>query len=387
MTASIVVAGGGPIGLAFALASATLPRVTVTVVEREQARTHALAEDFDHRVLALSPATQAFLAALGVWQRLPPERLAPIRAMHVFGDDGGEMDMSQGAPLAFVVEHATLMNALKSAVDAATDRIQWCEGSITRLVEHGSAVTGVRLQDGRTLASQLLVGADGSRSQVRQAAGIDIDSQWYDSEGVVANFRVERPHGDVARQWFSPEGVLAYLPLPDRRISIVWSVSVAKAAELAALSPDALCRAVEAAGHHALGGLQLASPVARFPLQRTSARQWTREGLALIGDAAHAIHPLAGQGANLGFGDAEALTDCLRGRSPLSRLGDKAVLRRYERARREPAAAMAAATDRLRALFLAPSTAAQWARNRGLSAVDRLPLAKRLFMDYATRRA
>jgi 2-octaprenyl-6-methoxyphenol hydroxylase len=150
-----------------------------------------------------------------------------------------------------------------------------------------------------------------------------------------------------------------------------------------ALEPGAFCEAVTAAGHGELGKLTLTSPVARFPLQRVLARHWVQPGLALIGDAAHAIHPLAGQGVNLGFADAQCLADRLARRGSLSAIGDLAVLRSYERRRRENVLAMAELTDKLRSLYLTAAPAVKWARNRGMSTVNRLPLLKAALMAHA----
>ena len=166
---------------------------------------------------------------------------------------------------------------------------------------------------------------------------------------------------------------------------MVWSMTSAAAAQTVALDPDQFCAAVAAAGHHQLGSLALVSPIERFPLKRTTAQNWVQPGLALIGDAAHAVHPLAGQGMNLGFADAGKLVEVLAARSKFSRAGDLAVLRQYERARREAALAVGQVTDRLRALYLSQWSMARWLRNDGVQIVNRLPLAKSVLVDYATR--
>ncbi|MEQ1519544.1 MAG: FAD-dependent monooxygenase, partial [Usitatibacteraceae bacterium] len=220
-------------------------------------------------------------------------------------------------------------------------------------------------------------------SQVREWAGISAVTKDYESDGVVANFHAELAHGDVARQWFAHDSVLAYLPLPQQQISIVWSVSKSKSRELSALSDDALCEAVTNAGRGALGKLTLASPIARFPLARITATEIFRPALALIGDAAHAVHPLAGQGVNLGFADARTLCALLRERSKFSGVGDELVLRKYARARREATLAVGEVTDKLRALYMSDAKAAEWVRNEGLALLNRLPHAKAALIDYA----
>ena len=177
--------------------------------------------------------------------------------------------------------------------------------------------------------------------------------------------------------------MLAYLPLPQKQISIVWSVAKAKSAALQALSDEQFCESVAVAGRNALGKLTLASPIARFPLARVIARNWCEAGLALMGDAAHAVHPLAGQGVNLGFADARTLFEILRKRSKFSAIGDPMVLRKYARARREASLALSELTDKLRALYLSDAKAAGWIRNEGLLLLNRLPYAKAALVDYA----
>ncbi len=384
MSSRIVVVGGGPVGLSFAIAAAELPGVSVSVIERAAGGQRSLPSPFDHRVYALSPASMQFLADLGAAP--DPARAAPVRSMQVCGDAAGsQLDFTDGRPLATIVEHASLMRALESR-QAQIEQIVLRRGVAAQSLdstEHGER--RLTLADGSALTADLLVGADGSRSQIRQLAAIAVDTRDYDSDGVVANFRCERAHGDIARQWFGNDSVLAYLPLPDKHISMVWSMSSATAARTAALDQDQFCAAVAAAGHHQLGSLALVSPIERFPLTRTTAQNWVQPGLALIGDAAHAVHPLAGQGVNLGFADARKLVEVLAARSKFSRVGDLSVLRQYERARREAALAVGQVTDRLRSLYLSEWSLARWLRNDGVRMVNRLPMAKSVLVDYATR--
>lgn len=384
MNCRIVVVGGGPVGLSFALSAASLPGASVTVVERAATGQQSLPSPFDHRVYALSPASMQFLADLGV---VPdPERAAPVRSMQVWGDEPGSLlEFAEGQPLATIVEHASLMRALESRL-AQVERIVLRRGVVAQAL--GITEQGGRrlvLTDGSELPADLLVAADGSRSQIRQLAGVAVDMRNYHSDGVVANFRCERAHGDIARQWFGSDSVLAYLPLPGQYFSIVWSMASATAAHTAALDKDQFCAAVAEAGHRQLGSLTLVSPIERFPLIRTTAQNWVQPGLALIGDAAHSVHPLAGQGVNLGFADARKLHEVLRSRSKFSRAGDLALLRQYERSRREAALAVGQVTDRLRSLYLSEMSVARWLRNDGVRMVNRLPFAKSMLVNYATR--
>ena len=384
MNANLVVVGGGPVGLAFACAAARLANVDVTVVERSATLAAAPASTtlFDHRVFALSPASIAFLDEL---QASPqPARISKVRAMQVWGDDAdsqSHLDLSQGQPIATIVEHAALMFALEQAV--ARNGINMLRGAVPKAMHANGNWRELELADGSMLKADLLIGADGSRSQIREWAGIPAETRDYDSDGVVANFHTEFAHGDIARQWFTNDSVLAYLPLPQKQISIVWSVAKAKSAALQALSDEQFCESVAVAGRNALGKLTLASPIARFPLARVIARDWCEAGLALMGDAAHAVHPLAGQGVNLGFADARTLFEILRKRSKFSAIGDPMVLRKYARARREASLALSELTDKLRALYLSDAKAAGWIRNEGLLLLNRLPYAKAALVDYA----
>ena len=385
MNASLVIVGGGPVGLAFALAASRLVNVDVTVVERSAALATAPESPttFDHRVYALSPTSLEFLGGIGVF----PEsaRTSKVRAMQVWGDDANKdshLDLAQGQPIATIVEHAALMFALEQAV-SRNEAIRVLRGSVPMAMRANGNQRELDMADQSTLRADLIIGADGSRSQIREWAGIEAVTKDYESDGIVANFQCEFAHGDIARQWFTNESVLAYLPLPQGQISIVWSVTKANSAALKALSDDQFCGAVETAGHHAIGKLTLASPIARFPLARVIAYHWCAPGLALMGDAAHAIHPLAGQGVNLGFADARSLFDMLNRRSRFSAMGDMLVLRKYERARRESTLALSEVTDKLRALYMNDAKAAAWLRNDGFTLLNRLPQAKAALIQYA----
>ena len=385
MNASVVIVGGGPVGLAFACAASRLGGVDVTVVERSAAAIITPKASFDHRVYALSPASLDFLAGIGA---LPdPVRASRVRAMQVWGDDASSnshLDLAQGQPIATIVEHAALMCALEGAV-SRNDSIRVLRGAAPKAMRADGNHRALELADGSTLRADLLIGADGSRSQIREWAGIAVETKDYESDGIVANFQVESAHGDVARQWFARDSVLAYLPLPQQQISIVWSVTKKKSAALKAFTDEQFCAAVAEAGHHALGKLTLASPIARFPLARVIAHHCCELGLALMGDAAHAIHPLAGQGVNLGFADARTLVEILGKRSKFSAPGDALVLRKYERTRREATLALGEVTDRLRSLYMSDAKLAAWVRNDGLALLNRLPHAKALLIDYAVR--
>lgn len=398
-----MVVGAGPVGIAFALGAANLRNAEITLVERQtlalarrfEDNCLAKAAEYDARVYALSPGSKTFLTRLGVWQRLPAARVTDVDAMQVWGDDvegGNHVRFEEGQPVAHIVEHAALMTALIESLDTR-ENIQVMAGtSITSVdtVSNSTARRKITLSDQSDIAADLVIGADGARSLVRELAGIPAKKFDYESDGVVANFQTEKPHASVARQWFLDDSVggksvLAYLPLPNQQISIVWSMSKRHADTLLSLDIEAFAATVAAAANHALGKLTPASEVARIGLQKLTANNWVQPGLALIGDAAHAIHPMAGQGANLGFADARELLAALENRSPLSALGDLRVLRTYERARREDAASMGVVTHGLRALYLSDAAIAKRVRNQGLNVLNRMPVVKALFMNHAMK--
>jgi 2-polyprenylphenol 6-hydroxylase len=378
----IVVAGGGPVGLAFACAC----RAEVIRVIDPAPAAVATAEGYDVRVFALSSGTRSFLRDVAAWERLDAARIAPVRRMEIFGDGNGRLSFSgrAGAPLAWIVEGNRLAAALEEQA-ATLPYVQVQRGSRVTACAARADGASVELGDGQKLDCDLLVGADGPDSAVRNLLGLEAQQVPYEETAVVANFATESGHGEAARQWFREDGVLAWLPLPGQRISIVWSARTAVAEELAALEPRDFERRVRDAGRSVLGDLELISGVARFPLRAIRVERAVAPGAALIGDAAHAVHPLAGQGVNLGFQDARVLADELNLRSAVERPGDLRVLRRYARQRREDVTAMQFVTDRLDRLFGSSKPGLFTLRNLGLDLVDGQPLIKSTLAGRAMR--
>ncbi len=382
----VLVVGAGLVGLALAPALARAG-LDVALVDRAPLAGDATpdAASFDARVYAISPGSAAFLAGLGAW---PPVRLEAVEAMRIEGDAGGALafsayDLRQRA-LAWIVEERALRSALLPLLAAAGVRIL-APAAIGTLA-FAPDVARATLDDGRVVAARLVVGADGLRSRVREAAGLRAVPRPYGQTAVVANFACERPHRGIARQWFlGADGVLAWLPLPGAHVSIVWSAPEALAGDLLALPAADLAERVAAAGGRALGALDLLAPPSAFPLAFLRLPAMVAHRLALVGDAAHGVHPLAGQGVNLGFGDAEALSSILAQRGPLADPGAPLLLERYARRRAEPVLAMQTVTDALARLFGAPPRWLGWLRNAGLSAVDRLPPVKRALAQPALR--
>jgi 2-octaprenyl-6-methoxyphenol hydroxylase len=342
-------------------------------------------EGYDSRIFALSAGTRSMLRDAGAWERMDPARLTPVRRMEVFGDAGARLSFSArpGTALAWIAEAGRLAHALEEQASSLGAII--ARGAPVESFQASEEGAHVVLADGSVIEGALLVGADGPDSRIRAALGTPVEQTPYGETAVVANFEVERDHGHVARQWFRVDGVLAWLPLPGRRISIVWSAPVAAARELLASEAPKLEARVRDAGAGALGDLRLASAPARFPLRMIRVERTVAPGVALVGDAAHGVHPLAGQGVNLGFQDVRALAEVLATRTPLERPGDLRVLRRYARARREDVTAMQFVTDGLDRLFSSNAPGASWLRNAGLGIVERQSWIKGALAERAVR--
>ncbi len=371
-------------GEANAPSPATRTRSTSASFQGQQARGAGLAHPgWDPRVYALSPGSRAFLAELGAWSALDLARVARVERMEVYGDDGRSRIVFSayelGRPaLAYIVEHGALQAALGSTLAGQPD-LAWRRIPPPAALAWGAREITLCLEGGETLSARLVVGADGVGSWVRRQAGIEATEKPYGQQAVVAHFQCERPHHNTAFQWFREDGVLALLPLPGDYVSMVWSTWDAQAAALLAMEAGGLARRVEEASRGAVGALTLVSPPAAFPLRLVKVARIVAPRVALVGDAAHAIHPLAGQGVNLGFQDARGLAGVLRNRGPVTDCGDYFLLRRYERARREDVALMQFATDGLQRLFSARLWGVGWLRNTGLRLVDVLtPVKARL---------
>ena len=365
MPADVAVVGRGAVGLAAALALSRAGLRATLIGAPPVAGAGGEIDPWDLRVLALSPATRALLESIGVWHALDAARVAPVYDMRVFpafGTDRHPLRLSayeaRVEALAWIVEQRNLLRALEQAVRFAGLTVvdERFDGFEPDAAPPASALQ-LRLEGGRALRARLVVGADGAASQVRDAAGLAWSLSDYPQRALVAHFDTAQPHRDIAWQWFGRDGVLALLPLPADagaaagRVSMVWSAPLELADTLQAMTPDALAARVQLAAGSALGALTPISRVDAFPLRLGRAGSMIAPRVALVGDAAHLIHPLAGQGMNLGFGDVAALSQVLREREPGRDPGERLVLRRYERARAEPVAAMRGATDGLQRLF------------------------------------
>lgn len=370
----IVIAGAGVVGLTLAarLASgAARDNLRVTLLDGDAAPVFSLDDDVALRVSAVSTGSMNLFAELGVRDAMLAARACPYRAMRVWDaagvPDGPETLDFDAAELAlpqlgYIVENALLTHCLAERLTELDVTLRFATGIAA--IEPAGHGFEVALDGGDALTADLLVGADGANSLVRASAGIDVAIWRYPQRALVTHVAPERSHRNTAWQRFLPDGPLALLPLADGRASIVWSTSPARVDAALAASDEELGRELGAAGDYVLGKLRVAGPRASFPLAAQHARSYTAPGVVLVGDAAHAVHPLAGQGANLGIADAAALARVVEaavadGEFP----ADRPVLRRYERARKGANQTMLYFIDGLHRLF--SSDAAAVARLRG----------------------
>jgi len=386
MDFDVVVLGSGLVGASFALALETAG-LNLALIEAQPPQPGAGAAGWDSRMYAISPGSAAFLEHYGVWQELDMTRVSRVEAMRVFGDDArSELDFSAYdaglRELAFIVENRELQRVLWGALKRA-QHVAVMAPATCKALTFAAQAAQLELGDGRVLCPRLMVGADGADSWVRAQTAIAIETRPYHQTAVVANFAISRPHRGTAYQWFRHDGVLALLPLPGERVSMVWSTRDEDAARLLELASEELVAQVAAASHGAVGDLRLITPPAVFPLRLQRVRQLVLPRLALIGDAAHNVHPLAGQGVNLGFRDARELAQVLRERGSQTDCGDYRLLRRYERARREDIVAMQFATDSLQRLFNNEIAWLASLRNCGLRLMNRQAQLKNLLVQHA----
>ena len=395
----LIIVGSGLTGSSLAVALADTNLRIALVDARAPSRPQGWPAHWDNRVYAISPGSADFLRQIGCWAHLPADRLQRVERMCVYGDAGGEIEFSAfdiGAEeLAWIVESAEMACDLWTSLSRQRNVTCFCpaEPQALRVTDDAAELTMGVDGVGQTLRAKLVVGADGRESWVRQQMGLSSQHDPYGELGIVANFRSELPHFGTAYQWFRGDGVLAYLPLAGgegnahgRMMSMVWSAPEDLAKELLALSPEDLAFRVAAAGHNKLGELTLLAPAAGFPLKLVRVPQVVAPRVALIGDAAHGIHPLTGHGVNLGFQDARVLAQLIRDARPVDDIGDLRLLSRYQRTRKEEVVMLQTATDLMRKLFAANVPGLSPLRNLGLSLTNKLPLLKSLLIRYALER-
>lgn len=381
----VVIQGGGMVGLTAATALSERG-LSVMVLDQQpppvwQGGTYRL------QVASLNRASESTLAALGAWERLRDWRATPVRRIEATDRHDGPcvaFDAAEvGEPhLAHIVESEMIVAGLAEAAERSG--VRWRQpATVTDWSDHGDGLE-LALDDGSRVMTRLLVGADGASSPVRGLAGLPTETGDYAQAGLVAVVQGRRSHDGVARQRFLPGGPLAFLPLGDDRASIVWSRPEAEAQRLLGLDDTAFCEALAGAAGDWLGGIAAVGERTSFPLRWLRAQRYVGRRVALLGDAAHVIHPLAGQGANLGIADAAALARAVgdavsHGRDP----GDWLALRRYERARREANDSMQRLMDAFHWGFDGDQPLLRGLRRAGFAVTSRAAPLRRLFMLHA----
>lgn len=382
MKFDVLVVGAGLAGAAFA-AALRGSSLKIGIVET---RPPYRPTGWDPRIYAISPSNADFLTAIGIWPHLDIRRIAPVYDMEIYGDAGGQLELSAYdcglRELAWIVESSLMQQELWETVKRQHNVTLLCPAEPSALAMNDDAGR-LTLADGRRLEARLIVAADGRDSWVRQTAAIGARNTPYGEKGVVANFHCEKPHRNTAFQWFRKDGILAYLPLPEQQMSMVWSAPDALADELVALPPSELCARVAEAGEYRLGALELTTPAAAFALRLMRVETVVQPRLALIGDAAHAIHPLSGHGINLGYQDARVLAEQLATLPAWRDPGELSILRAYARARAEETALLQYTTHGLNRLFKPADPLLSGLRNFGLNLTNRLPVVRNALMRYA----
>ena len=385
----VVVVGAGVAGMAAALGLAQSGLQVTLAGPAPHLFARSATAPFDERIYALAPSSIALFGRLRVWPHVDAARMQAVTRMRVFGDAGDELDFdAYGAAverLATIGEEVELLRVLTAACGFAAGLEREVAPFVSMRLD-GDHLR-VDLAGGRVIRARLVVAADGAGSAVRAAAGISADEHAYGQTAVVANFRAQRAHDATAFQWFSAEGVVALLPLPDREgepaVSLVWSAPEELATSLLALDGADLARRVTARTAGMLGDLAPLGRARGFPLRQLKVAHLVGPRVALVGDAAHVVHPLAGQGLNLGLADVSELLAVTAGREAFRDTGDAVILRRYARRRAEPIGLMRLTTDGLARLFGADDPVARRLRNGGLALVNQIGPLKRALIRHA----
>lgn len=387
MDFDILIVGGGMVGATLACTLGDTP-LRIGVIESAEAPMDWPEEEFDIRVSAITRATEKVFVGIGAWEGMVKRRVAAYGHMHVWDATGsGSIDFESadiGEPnLGHIIENRVILAALLERMAEFGNVELLCPEQVATLERHpGNAV--LTLQDGRRLEARLVVGADGANSWVREQAGITTTGWPYQQTAVVATIKTSRHHRDTCWQRFMPSGPLAFLPLPQGLSSIVWSTTPERAAELVAMPESQFLDELQQAFGDSLGRMESTGPRGAFPLLLRHANSYTAERLVLVGNAAHAIHPLAGQGLNLGVSDVAVLAEVLlEAHAKKQDIGDLAVLRRYERWRKADNVAVMAAMDGFKRLFSNASTPLSLMRNFGLSLADHAGPLKNLMIRRA----
>jgi len=383
----IIINGGGMVGLLLANALAE-HGLSIAIIESAQQTPTWNHQQFDMRVSAITRASQQILTTLDIWQDIEAMRASPFREMHVWDSTGDgfihfdSADIGQ-AYLGHIIENSVIQTALYKHLNSY-DNIHWFQPAVPAELNITQDNVALLLDDKTLINARLIVGADGGRSWVREQAGISIHSTDYKQTAVVATVKTQHFHQETAWQRFLPTGPLAFLPLSDGYSSIVWSTTPDHAESLLAMDDDSFKQTLAEGFGNKLGEILETSQRAKFPLRSQHAKQYVKDRLVLIGDAAHTIHPLAGQGVNLGFADAASLAEVIIDTHKAEKdIGSYKSLRRYERWRKGDNLAMLSAMTGFKTLFSNNNVLLKSLRNTGLNITNNIAPFKNTIIRHA----
>ncbi|WP_086929805.1 FAD-dependent monooxygenase [Agarilytica rhodophyticola] len=390
----LVIVGGGLIGISLAnLVAQHAPELNIALVDAGFANLEEPKVDgYDPRVVALSKASEKIFSDLGIWPAVLAERACPYYEMFVWDGEGtGNIRFNShdidADNLGHIVENSVLLSVLYKQLDKVSQTALYLGRKVEALENH-SDISSIRLDNGEVLSAPLIVAADGAKSHIRDLAGFATNQWDYGHSAIVTTVMTEKKHQFTARQRFTDDGPLAFLPLgepgKENYCSIVWSIKHAAAEKMMALDDKAFCRELSRAFEYKLGEVTQADKRLSIALTQRHAKRYVTNGVVLVGDAAHTIHPLAGQGANMGLYDVKVLCEeierAVTRKLPLS---DISIIKRYER-RRQPHNLLAMSTmEGFKRLFGSDNVALRWLRNEGLRRVDSLPWLKNQFSKIA----
>lgn len=381
----VVIVGAGLVGLTAAIAMAKQHQ-RVVLLDSRLPKADMPTEAWDARIYALTENTIDWLKTLDVWPHVDATRISPIDGMALW-------ESQHATPLVLRAEDANLMqmgcilensNLMRACMQTLADLQLAVTIARPVSIQHHAHSVLLTLDNQQTVCAKLLIAADGVHSWVRQQMQIGISFKPFHQTAIVANFKAELPHQDIAKQWFRPHETLALLPLPDQTVSMVWSVPQARAKSLLALSREGLAQAVRDNSHDVSGALTLCGEVLSFDLNQQTAQTFIGERVVLMGDAAHQVHPMAGQGVNLGFRDVMQLTEMVAKLSTMHDMGDDGFLRRYARARQLDVVRMNTLTLGLDGLFASSAGWLQALTGRGMQTIDRQAWLKKYLVQTAT---
>jgi ubiquinone biosynthesis UbiH/UbiF/VisC/COQ6 family hydroxylase len=397
-TVDVAVIGGGIVGKACALGLAQLGLNTIEIApDLGQTVPSPEGDQWGQRVYAFSLSTQKLLAYLQIWDALDHSRIQVLRDMRIYGDRGEKNDQlhlsafEAGTPQLAWIGESNLVEHILDQASRFQNKLERLTDVVEKIDTDHEGVT-LNLKNGDVIQAQLVIAADGANSPIRSELGISTSEESYSQSAVVANWICTYPHLETAFQWFLPGGdIIAMLPLPNKQVSMVWSTSPENASVLLKLDQngwsDLLSTVANAAIGKQLGELTLNSAPAAFPLRKIRASRFigpeSSPKIALIGDAAHVMHPLAGQGLNLGLRDVAVLLNILGKRESFRSVSDPVLLRRYERQRQGDTTALLWVTDKLKRLFSASSNPERQLRNWGLGLVNRSHFMKQRLIERA----